>query len=147
MAVAWQAVKERLAADLPAVVGSSVVTYNGPVVSGRQPSAYLTIGAQPSTEDVSAGTFEQSVGPDGFRATETGTVLCELGAVTGAPQVPSVFASFDAMTAYLQADQTLGGTLRPGSTVTASAEVLQAQTQAGAVQRLLVSVNYFARLA
>lgn len=147
MAVAWEAVKARLVSALPAVVGSGVTVFDGPTVSGRQTDSYLTIGFQPSTADESAGDFEQGVGPDGFSATETGTVLCELGAVTGAPQVPSVFASFDAMTAYLQADQTLGGTLRPGSTVTASAEVLQAQTQAGAVQRLLVSVNYFARLA
>lgn len=146
MAVAWEAVKDRLVSALPSVVPGVAVS-DGPVVSGRSAASYLTVGFQPSTDDVSAGDFEQAVGPDGFSATETGSVLCELGAATGSTEVPSVFASFNAVAAHLQGDQTLGGVLRAGSTVTASAEVVQAQTQAGAVQRLLVTITYFTRLA
>lgn len=147
MAVAWEAVKARLVSALPAVVGPGVTVFDGPTVSGRQTDSYLTIGFQPSTVDESAGDFEQGVGPDGFSATETGSVLCELGAVTGSPSVPSVFASFDAIASHVQSDQTLGGALRSGSTVTVAADVVQGQTQAGALQRLLVTVSYFTRLA
>lgn len=146
MAVAWEAVKARLVAALPGVVGSSVRVFDGPVVDGSAPSSYLTVGWQPSTDDLGVGSFEQGVGPDGYRVTETGTVLCELGAVTGDTTVPSVFASFSAITAHLASDQTLGGTLLPGSTVTAEATVVQGQTQSGAVQRLLIGINYFTNI-
>lgn len=146
MAVAWEAVKARLVAALPAVVGAGVAVYDGPSVSGESVSSYLTVGDQPSNDSASAGSFSHEVGPDGFTVTETGTVLCELGAVTGDTVVPSVFASFDAIVSHIQADQTLGGVLSPGATVAASADVVQGQTTAGAVQRLLLSINYFARL-
>lgn len=144
--VAWEAVKARLVEALPAVVGSTVASYNGPVVTGQKPTAYLTIGAAPSRANDEAGSFEQVVGPDGFDVEETGTVLCELGAVTGSTTIPSVFASFAAVAAWVQADMTLGGTLGKGSTCTVSADVAQAQTGSGAVQRLVLSFNYFTRL-
>lgn len=146
MAVAWDAVRAVLAANLPAVVGASVTVYDGPVVSGDAPASYLTVADQPSSPDVGVGSFEQEVGPDGFSAAESGAILCELAAVTGDTTIPSVFATFDAIATWLQGNQTLKGTLTPASTVTAGAEVLQAQTTDGAVQRLLITVSYTTRI-
>jgi hypothetical protein len=146
MAVAWPAVRAQLAAQLPTVLGDSVTVYDGPVVSGEAPPSYLTIAETPSTDDETGGTFTQEVGPDGFTAIETGTLLCELAAVSGDATVLSVFASFDLIAGWVQADMTLGGVLRPGSTCTVQAAVVQAQTSAGAVQRLIVTFNYFTRL-
>lgn len=147
MSVAWADVRDRLVTDLPDVVGSSVRVYNGPVVSNDSPPAYLAIGNVPSSAgQESAGSFSQDVGPDGFSALETGTIRGELAAVAGSTQIPSVFDTFTAITSYLQADQTLGGTLLPGSTVTVSADVEQSQTTSGAVQRLLLTFAYTTRL-
>jgi hypothetical protein len=146
MAVAWPTIRAQLAAWLPTVVGSTVTVYDGPVVSGEAPPSYLTIAETPSTDDETGGTFTQEVGPDGFLVTETGTILSELAAVSGDATVPSVFASFDLIAAWVQADMTLGGVLSPGSTCTVSAVVVQVQTSAGAVQRLILTFNYFTRL-
>jgi hypothetical protein len=146
MAVAWNRVRNHLAATLPGVVGPSIATYNGPVVTGDSPNSFLTIGTAPSASDTISGTFEQDVGPDGYSATERGAVVCELAAVTGSTDIPDVFTTFDAIAAYVQSDMTLGGTLTPGSTVSAIATVVEAQTTAGAVQRLLITINYFTRL-
>jgi hypothetical protein len=145
MAVAWPTIRARLAAALPAVVGPDVRVYNGPVVTGDTPPAYLTVADQPSVEDESAGTYEQAQTLDGYAAQETGTVLMELAAVTGDTVVPDAFATASAISAWVQADQTLG-VLSPGSTSSLSVEVLQAQNKAGAVQRLLLTLNYFTRL-
>lgn len=144
-AVAWQAVKARLVSALPAVIPTATV-YDGPRVSGEDPAAYLTVGSAPSQSDESGGSFSQDVGPDGYSATETGSVVCELGATTGATDIPDAFGLFAAVAAWVQADMALGGTLSPGSTCTVNATVVQAQTRAGAVQRLILSVNYFTRL-
>lgn len=145
--VAWAAVKDRLVSALPAVVAPTVV-FDGPQPkSGVNPSSYLSVGQVPSSaDDLTAGRFSQEVGTDGFSAVETGSVACELGAVTGNSQVPSVFDTFSALAAWVQADMTLGGVLSPGSTCTVEADVLQAQTNSGAVQRLVVTFNYFTRL-
>lgn len=147
MAVAWPLVRAALVARLsPLVAPSGVRVYDGPIVSGDGPSAYLTIAHAPSTPDDTGGTFEQENGPDGYSATERGGVLMELGAVTGSARVPSVFATFDAIASHLQSDMTLGGILAAGSTVTASATVVEAQTQSGAVQRLVITVQYLTRI-
>jgi hypothetical protein len=146
VAVAWPTIRARLAAQLPTVLGPTVSVYDGPVVSGEAPPSYLTIADTPSTDDETGGSFTQEVGLDGFLVTETGTVLCELAAVSGDATVPDVFASFDLIASWVQTDMTLGGVLRPGSTCTVSAAVVLAQTSAGAVQRLIVTFNYFARL-
>lgn len=145
MAVAWPSVRARLAAALPAVVGSAVTVYDGPVVTGDSPSDYLTVGHQPSTDDETAGSYEQTqTGPGGYLSEETGTVLMELAGVTGDSVVPTVFAAADAIHSWVQADQTLG-VLTPGSTSSLAVEVLQAQNTAGAVQRLLLTLKYFTR--
>lgn len=145
MAVAWPSVRASLAAVLPSVVGAGVKFYDGPVVSGESPDAYLALATRPS-QDEGAGSFTQDVGPDGFSALESGTVVAEMAGVTGSTTVPDVFSTLDAIATYVQANQTLGGTLTPGSTVTISADVEQSQTTSGAVQRLLITFAYTTRL-
>lgn len=145
MALAWPLVRAHIAAALPSVL-PGVTVYDGPVVTGENPPAYLTIAAQPSGGGDGAGSFSQDVGPDGYSAVESGTVACELAAATGSTTVPNVFATFDAIAAFVQGDMTLGGTLLPGSTLTVSADVEQSQTTSGAVQRLLLTFAYTARL-
>lgn len=142
MAVAWPSVRSKLAAALPGVVGTGTTVYDGPVVSGDAPSRYLTIGYQPSRPEEDSGLFQQENGPDGYAVTEVGSVLAELAAVTGSTDVPDVWATFSLIAAWVQADMTLGGTLLPGSTVTAAATVDAAQTTSGAVQRLLITFSY-----
>lgn len=142
MAVAWPSVRAHLAEALPGVVGAGVTVIDGPVVSGENPSSYLTIAHQPSNPDDPSGTFEQQVGPDGYAAAETGDVRCELAAARGDATVPDVFAAFDAISDYVQGNQTLSGVLQPASVVTVSADVVQEQTTSGAVQRLLITVSY-----
>ena len=143
--VAWSAVRSKLAQHLrPLLVGVSV--YDGPIVSGDAPLAYLTIAHSPCADSGEEGSFQQDVGPDGFSVTETGTILAEIGAVTGDSHVPDAFAIFAAVASWIQSDMTLGGTLGAGSTCTVSAQVVQAQTTAGAVQRLQLTVSYFTRI-
>lgn len=144
--IVWPLVKAHLADVLPGIVGSSVTVYDGPVVTGQAPSAYLTIGDQPSSPSPGAGSFQQDVAPDGFSAVETGSVLCEMGAVTGSTSMPSIWETCSAITAYLQANRTLGGVLYAAGTVDFSGEPEAEQTTSGAVQRLLFSVNYQTRI-
>ena len=146
MAVAWPTIRARLASALPFVVGASVTVYDGPVVTGDSPAAYVTVAHQPSTDDEAAGDYEQTqTGPGGYLSEESGTVLLEIAAVTGDSVVPSAFATADAIHAWVQADQRLG-VMTPGSTSSLAVEVLQAQNTAGAVQRLLLTLTYFTRV-
>ncbi len=141
MAVLWPDVKDRLVAALPAVL-PTVRVYDGPVVTGETPDAYLTVGWQPSTDDESAGSFEQTPGPDGFSAQESGTVLMELAAVIGDTEVPDGFGLADALTAWVHANPTLGGVLSANGTASLAVEVVEAQTTDGATQRLLLTLSY-----
>lgn len=146
MAVAWPTIRARLAAALPTIVGSTFTVYDGPVLTGDSPDRYLTIAHQPSAEDDSAGSYALTqTGPGGYLSEENGTVLMELGGVTGDPDVPDVFAAADAIHGWVQVDQTLG-VMNPGSTSSVSVEVLQAQNADGAVQRLLLVLTYFTRV-
>lgn len=147
-AVAWESVKAHLVAELPAVVGSGWSLYDGPTVEADAPEAYVMVGHAPSTETDEAGTFSQQVDPTfGYPTAEQGTVVCELGAITGGTTIPTVFGAYQSIADWLRSDMTLGGLLSPDATVTAEATVVQSQTTAGAVQRLVVAINYTTRLA
>lgn len=145
-AVAWPSVRSALVTGLKGALPSTVTVYDGPVVTGDRPSAYLTLAYRPSVDDPSAGDFTQGIGPDGYSAVEAGTVLAELAGVTGSTTVPDVFATFDTIAGYVQAHQTLDGTLTPDAVLTVSADVEQSQTTAGAVQRLLLTFTYTTRI-
>lgn len=140
MSILWPQAKAALVAALPTVVPAAKV-YDGPVVTGEKPTRYVTVGWQPSTDDVSAGSFEHSPGPDGFSAEETGTVLLEIAAVTGGTDMPDAFDLAEAITLWVHEHQTLG-VLSANATAAVAAEVLEAQTRAGAAQRLLLTVFY-----
>ncbi|GAB3884580.1 hypothetical protein [Terrabacter terrigena] len=146
MAVAWHKVRAKLAASLPGIIGPGttfgVSIFDGPVVTGENPPAAFTIAYAPSLAEPTVGRFTQEQGPDGYTATETGALVCELAMATGYTTVPDVFGAFDAIASWIQADQTLGGTLSPASTCTAAADVVQAQSSSGAVQRLIVTISY-----
>lgn len=145
--IVWPLVKAHLVAVLPGIVGTGVTVYDGPVVTGQTPSAYLTVGDQPSVNSSGAGSFRQEVTElGGYTAAESGSVLCEMGAVTGSTSVPSIWESCAAITAYLHANQTLGGVLYAAGTVEFSGDPESEQTTSGAVQRLLFSVNYQTRI-
>lgn len=147
MTVAWPAVRQRLAAALPAVVGTGVKVIDGPQArTGDSPKAYVTVAHRPSVDEDDAGSYEQDRSANnGFVANETGSVLLEVGALTGNSAVPDAFGIAGAIHAWIQADQTLG-VLTPGSTATLAVEVLQVQNTAGAVQRLLLTLRYTTRL-
>lgn len=147
MSVAWGKVRARLAEALPGVVGPFVRVFDGPVVTGENPAAALTIAYAPSLETSSVGRFTQETPDDGWAANETGFITCELAAVSGSSTVPDVFTTFDAVASWLQGDPTLGGTLTRGSTCTAAADVVQEQSQGGSAQRLIITISYFTRLA
>ena len=145
MSVAWPTIRARLAVALPAVLGAGVTVYDGPVVTGDAPLAFVTVAHQPSTDDDAAGEYSQTqTGPGGFVSEESGTVLLEVAAVTGDSTVPSAFVMADAIHSWVQADQTLG-VMTVGSTSSLAVEVLQAQNTAGAVQRLLLTLSYATR--
>ncbi len=149
MGIAWPLVRARLAAALPAVVGPDVVVYDGPVVTGDVPSAWLSIAHSPSSDyaaDGSAGTWAQQVGPDGWSATESGDVIAELASVTGESTIPDVWSTAALIVSWVQSDMTLGGVLSPGSTCVVSARVAQEQTDSGGMARLALSFDYFTRL-
>lgn len=146
MAVAWPTLKDRLVALIPTLTPAPAAVYDGPVPTGDAPASYCCVGWQPSTDDVTAGSYDQTrTGPGGFLAEESGAVLIEYGAVTGDTTTPSAFALVDALHASVQADQSLG-VLTGGPTASLTVEVVEAQNQAGAVQRLLVTLSYTCRL-
>lgn len=146
MSAAWPVVRARLAAHLPTILPAGTAVYDGPVLTGDSPAAYVTVAHRPSVEDESAGEYSQDRTPiTGYVAEETGTVLLEVAAVSGNPDMPSAFGLVAAIQSWVQNDQTLG-VLTPGSAAALSVEVLQDQNQAGAVQRLLVTLSYFTRL-
>jgi len=146
VAVLWPIVRDRLVEILPTLPGfTSVTVYDGPVTSGDTPGTYVTVGWQPVTEEVSAGSFTQLEGPDGFSVTEDGAVLMEFAAVTGDSTVPDAFAMYGALATWLQANPRLG-ILVPGSLASLQVEVAEAQNTSGAVQRLLVALLYTANV-
>ena len=146
MAVAWPSVKDALAALVVTLVPDGVLVIDGPLPQGNRPKRYITVGWQPSTDDDSAGSYEQTSLSDGFAADETGTVLLEIAALSGDPVIPDAFAVVDLLHESIQTDQTLGGVLGPLGTMAITTDVVEAQNRRGAVQRLLVSLSYTAAL-
>lgn len=141
MAVAWPTVKDRLVALLPALLDPGVLVLDGQQVTGEAPSRMVYVGWQPSTDDLSAGSYEQSTPPDGWSAAESGTVLLEFRAATGDTEMPSAFDDVEALQSAVQADPSLG-VLAGAPTISLSVDVVPAQSGAGAVQVLLVSLSY-----
>lgn len=148
MSVAWPTVKDRLVALLPTLPGyTDVKVYDGPSTSAHSVARWVTVGYQPSTEDLSAGSYEQTqTGAGGFLSEERGTVGLEFSASVADAEIPDAFGLVDALHDSVQADQTLG-VMTPGSTSSLSVSVVQAQSTKGAVQRLLVTFTYFTRVA
>lgn len=143
MAVLWPTVKATLVTVIPTIGAfASSTVYDGPTPSGDALPSWVSVGWQPSTpEDPSAGSFAQAPGPPGFAAQEDGSIFLEFGATTGDPEVPDVFALVEAFSAWVQQNQTLG-VLSANATASTEAQVLEAQSTAGATQRVLVTLSY-----
>lgn len=140
--IVWPRVVTALVDGLSPLVGPDVKVYNGNTLEGDAPLAYITVGWQPATDEQAAGDFTQTVGVDGFAAAESGTVLLEMAAVTGDTVVPDVFALASTVTAWVQANQTLGGALSVNGTAVLSASVVEPQNHSGSAQRLLATLTY-----
>lgn len=144
--IAWPIVKNRLVALLPTLTGWSITSvYNGPVVTGDAPTEFVTVGYVPG-EDF-GGSFEQARGL-GDLPEETGAIRSEIVCSDGDTDMPTVearaFELADAWQAEVDRDPTLG-VLPQGSTTSLAVDVQPAQTTGGAVQRLTVTLSYFAR--
>ncbi len=148
MTLTWPKVPPALLALLPTVPGwNAVETYDGPPVTASAPPAYCTVGFV--LEEASAGDWEQSVGIVDGLVDETGAVRCELVLTTGDVDLSQVrsraITLMDALSSALLADQTLGGVLAHGCTVTLSGDFLPVQNTSGATVRVAFSIAYSTR--
>lgn len=154
MTTAWPLVAARTVAMVTELLASvdgwdKGRVYDGPPVTGDAPTSFVTVGFVLGEDN--AGSYEQTRNGDGgwqFALQETGTVLSEVVCSTGDVDLPTVraraFALVDAWEAAVSADETLG-VLGPSSISSLSVDVQPAQTTAGAVQRLTVTLSYLAR--
>ncbi len=150
MSLTWPKVPPALLVLLPSIPGwATVEVYDGPPVTASAPPAYCTVGFV--LEEASAGDWEQNVGVVDGLLDETGAVRCELVLTTGDVDLASVrtraISLMDALSSALIADQTLGGVLAHGCTVTLSGDFLPAQHPKGATIRVPFSVSYSTRSA
>lgn len=150
MSAAWPLVVNRLVAVLPTLPGwSGVPVYDGPPVTADAPPTFVTVGFVLG-EDF-GGSYEQTRnGEGGWQGalTEAGTVRSEIVCATGNVDLPAMraraFALADAWEAWVSADETLG-VLGSSSVASLAVDVVPAQTTAGSVQRLAVTLTYLAR--
>lgn len=147
MSAAWPLLVNRLQQVLPGLTGwGDVVVFDGPPVTQDAPANYLTIGFVLGED--AAGEIERITHGLAGMLEEVGSIRCELVCATGETDLAAVrakaFALVDSWQAEVSRDQSLG-VLGPSSTTSLSVEVLPAQTDAGAAQRLVVTLNYFSR--
>ena len=153
MSAAWPSVKARLVELLPQLLPvvpgwAEGAVYNGPPVTRDAVPSYVTVGFVVG-EDF-GGSYEQTRNGEGWQGAleEAGTIRCEVVCSTGDVDLPTVearaFAFVDAFDALIAADETLG-VLPPSSSASLAVDVQPAQTDKGAVQRLTVTLSYFAR--
>lgn len=145
--IVWPLVKAKLVEVIPTIEEfESSTVYDGATPTGDRLASWVAVGWQPEVVDeagsYSPGSFEQTPGPSGFAAEEAGAVLCELGSTTGDSEIPDVFALAAALIGWVQENQTLDGVLSVNGTASTSVEVLEAQSTAGATQRLLLTLTY-----
>ena len=144
---AWPQVVDRLVTLLPTLPGwLGVTVYDGPPVTQDAPANYVTVGYVVG-EDM-AGDYEQT-DTAGDLTEESGTVRSEIVCTTGNVDLPSVraraFQLADAWRAEIRRDGTLGGVLTLGGSSSLAVDVQPAQTTAGSVQRLTVTLSYMSR--
>jgi len=142
---AWPTLYARLLVRLPQLTGwSAVQVFDGPPVTGDVPTDYCTVGFV-IREDF-AGSFDTEIGP-GDLTVESGTIRSEIVCSTGDVDLPTVrgraFALADAWRAETVANPTWG-VLNQGSATSIAIDVEPAQTSAGSVQRLTVTLSYTA---
>jgi len=144
MAAQWPLIHARLVAVLPTLSGWPTQVYDGPPVTGDNPTRYATVGYVFGEDG--GGSFSTDTDGNGFQIVETGSVRGEIVATTGAADLVTVrsqaFAMVDALEAYIRGDRTLGGVLSAQGTAVLQVDVLPTQTTQGATQRLPFTVEY-----
>ncbi len=154
----WPVVQQRLVALLPTLSGfTGVVVHDGEPrvdVDAKKSvsvgwSSMGPLGGSRGSGLGDSGNFSFTPdGVDGMRG-ENGTVMCEFivwdgDESAGATCRQQAFDLVNALDVSIRTDQRLG-VLPESSTSDLSAEVVTAQDQSGATQRLVVSVSYFVR--
>jgi hypothetical protein len=146
MATQWPVLKARLVELLPTLAGWPTSVYDGPPVTGDNPTTYATVGYQFGQDE--AGSFRHERHGNGFQVVETGDVRGELVCRSGDSTTQAVeveaFGLLDALDAAIRADQTLG-VLPVASTTNLSVSVAPEANQSGAVVRLRFSLEYETR--
>lgn len=156
----WPVVKQALLDLLPTLDGfDEVIIHNGQPMTDKGADRWISVGWSSfgplgggRTGGIGdRGSFDNDTDETVDRLwAERGSVACELVVWTGDEEAAASIES-DAFTLVgtlqrsIRLDQSLGGALPPLSLTSLSAEVMSAQDQSGATQRLIVSVNYFVR--
>lgn len=145
MGAQWPKVVDWLIVTLPTLSGwDPVSVFDGPPVTGDNPSIYVTVGY---VQDDVGGSYSQVQDPSGFQWQETGEVRCKFVCNSGDDDLSvlraTAFSLADTFEASVRADRTLGGTLAPASDVSTAVEVLSVQNATGAAQEFVFTLHYF----
>lgn len=146
MAVLWPVVKARLVTALPALPAFSMtMVFDGPATD--RPAQYVTVGYVEGGEF--GGVFDMPDSPIDTLRDEIGSVVGEIVAWSGDDTLPALqdtaFVLFNAIDAWVRADQTLGVMPSGATAVLGGAFVPVLTKQAGATARLALTLTYTAR--
>lgn len=147
MAAQWPLVVARLLTVLPTLSGwGAVVSVHDGAARDSVRKVFCTVGHGTDGITSSAGAFTIAQAEDGFRDTESGTVVCQLAysddTPTLAPARAALFPLLDALVTYRRANRTLG-VLSPEGTSEITFDVNSAQPIPGAAMAVLFTVTYF----
>lgn len=142
----WPVIKARLVTALPTLPAFATTTvYDGPPTD--RPGQYLTVGYVEGGEF--GGEFDMPDSPIDTLRDELGSVIGEIVAWSGDDTLPALqdatFALFNAIDAWVRADQTLGVMPSGATAVLGGAFVPVLTKQAGATARLALTLTYTAR--
>jgi hypothetical protein len=152
MAAQWPLIANQLVALFPTLPSwtSAYSVYYGPPLDAGTTDTFVTVGyvvPLDGSSDIHAGTYSTTRDPDGFRWQETGSVNCELRAVTGDDTLlamqTAAFAIANDFEQSFRTDRRLGGVLSVDSSVDTSVDVQSVANGGGAVQSLVLTLHYF----
>jgi hypothetical protein len=131
-------------ATIPTLPGlSDVMVSSGVPTWGDSPDRYVTVGF---VTDDKAGTYQRVAVYDGNSWEETGEIRSQIVAQVGDtdPTIAEAdcFAIADAISAAVEADQTLGGTLSPEATAESIVEVESIANADGTATALVHVLRY-----
>lgn len=146
----WDAVYDDLLTFVPTLTGlSASLVFDGPPLTTVTPPLFAVIG---DNGDGDGGFFNQSEPQSDTFVVEEGELRCLFVAQSGDEGSLSTLRAsmngwLNGLRAHFHGDSTLGGALRPGSTVSVGrVEPSQRQNKQGAVVMAVVTVAYTTRL-